>query len=151
MILIVMLDQIQSGSFVTSVTSLLVTLKMFLNSSHNRLKPMHTVCTPEAWVDCCSSFRLIIDSSLWLVYKVWYCGICLNYSCVLLWFHVPQVRIALQMEDGSRLQGSFSCGQSLWELLTHFPQIRCVYKCVHMYKMCVCVCVCFCTSINLSL
>ncbi|KAG8015167.1 Tether containing UBX domain for GLUT4, partial [Nibea albiflora] len=37
-----------------------------------------------------------------------------------------QVRIALQMEDGSRLQGSFSCGQSLWELLAHFPQIRCV-------------------------
>ncbi|XP_062244709.1 tether containing UBX domain for GLUT4 [Platichthys flesus] len=34
-----------------------------------------------------------------------------------------QVRIALQMEDGSRLQGSFSCGQSLWELLTHFPPI----------------------------
>ncbi|KAM4603514.1 tether containing UBX domain for GLUT4 [Polymixia lowei] len=35
-----------------------------------------------------------------------------------------QVRIALQMEDGSRLQGSFSCGQNLWELLTHFPQTR---------------------------
>lgn len=34
-----------------------------------------------------------------------------------------QVRIALQMEDGARLQDSFSCGQSLWELLTHFPQI----------------------------
>ncbi|XP_059201628.1 tether containing UBX domain for GLUT4 [Centropristis striata] len=34
-----------------------------------------------------------------------------------------QVRIALQMEDGSRLQGSFSSGQSLWDLLTHFPQI----------------------------
>ncbi|XP_068607234.1 tether containing UBX domain for GLUT4 isoform X2 [Brachionichthys hirsutus] len=34
-----------------------------------------------------------------------------------------QVRIALQMEDGSRLQGSFSCGQTLWELITHFPQI----------------------------
>lgn len=33
-----------------------------------------------------------------------------------------QVRIALQMEDGSRLQGSFSCGQTLWDLLTHFPQ-----------------------------
>uniref|UniRef100_A0A3B4ASQ2 TUG ubiquitin-like domain-containing protein n=1 Tax=Periophthalmus magnuspinnatus TaxID=409849 RepID=A0A3B4ASQ2_9GOBI len=33
------------------------------------------------------------------------------------------VRIALQMEDGSRLQDSFSSGQSLWELLTHFPQI----------------------------
>ncbi|KAM3624631.1 uncharacterized protein V6R79_025811 [Siganus canaliculatus] len=33
-----------------------------------------------------------------------------------------QVRIALQMEDGSRLQGSFSCGQNLWDLLTHFPQ-----------------------------
>uniref|UniRef100_A0A667WUM2 ASPSCR1 tether for SLC2A4, UBX domain containing n=1 Tax=Myripristis murdjan TaxID=586833 RepID=A0A667WUM2_9TELE len=37
-----------------------------------------------------------------------------------------QVRIALQMEDGSRLQGSFSCGQNLWELLTHFPQTGCV-------------------------
>ncbi|XP_077575963.1 tether containing UBX domain for GLUT4 isoform X2 [Stigmatopora nigra] len=35
-----------------------------------------------------------------------------------------QVRIALQMEDGSRLQGSFSCEQSLWELVTHFPQIN---------------------------
>ncbi|KAM4594562.1 tether containing UBX domain for GLUT4 [Fundulus diaphanus] len=34
-----------------------------------------------------------------------------------------QVRIALQMEDGSRLQGSFSSGQSLWELVAHFPQI----------------------------
>ena len=47
----------------------------------------------------------------------------LSSACV---FHVHQVRIALQMEDGSRLQGSFSCGQSLWELITHFPQIRCV-------------------------
>ncbi|XP_056136346.1 tether containing UBX domain for GLUT4 isoform X2 [Lampris incognitus] len=35
-----------------------------------------------------------------------------------------QVRIALQMEDGSRLQGSFCCDQNLWELLTNFPQIR---------------------------
>ncbi|XP_008278495.1 tether containing UBX domain for GLUT4 [Stegastes partitus] len=34
-----------------------------------------------------------------------------------------QVRIALQMEDGSRLQGSFSSGLNLWEVLTHFPQI----------------------------
>ncbi|MED6280705.1 hypothetical protein CHARACLAT_013500, partial [Characodon lateralis] len=34
-----------------------------------------------------------------------------------------QVRIALQMEDGSRLQGSFSSGQNLWELIAHFPQI----------------------------
>ncbi|XP_040892314.1 tether containing UBX domain for GLUT4 isoform X2 [Toxotes jaculatrix] len=34
-----------------------------------------------------------------------------------------QVRIALQIEDGSRLQGSFSSGRSLWDLLTHFPQI----------------------------
>ncbi|XP_045903477.1 tether containing UBX domain for GLUT4 isoform X2 [Micropterus dolomieu] len=40
-----------------------------------------------------------------------------------------QVRIALQMEDGSRLQGSFSCGQSLWELLTHFPQISVSEQC----------------------
>ncbi|XP_016891081.1 tether containing UBX domain for GLUT4 [Cynoglossus semilaevis] len=34
-----------------------------------------------------------------------------------------QVRIAVQMEDGSRLQDSFSCQQNLWELLTHFSQI----------------------------
>ncbi|XP_014842078.1 PREDICTED: tether containing UBX domain for GLUT4 isoform X2 [Poecilia mexicana] len=34
-----------------------------------------------------------------------------------------QVRIALQMEDGSRLQGSFSSGQSLWEVIAHFPVI----------------------------
>ncbi|XP_049321537.1 tether containing UBX domain for GLUT4 [Astyanax mexicanus] len=34
------------------------------------------------------------------------------------------VRIALQLEDGSRLQGSFSSGQTLWELLKHFPQTR---------------------------
>ncbi|XP_057218693.1 tether containing UBX domain for GLUT4 isoform X1 [Triplophysa rosa] len=34
------------------------------------------------------------------------------------------VRIALQLEDGSRLQGHFSSGQTLWDLLTHFPGIR---------------------------
>uniref|UniRef100_A0A8C7X2R1 Uncharacterized protein n=1 Tax=Oryzias sinensis TaxID=183150 RepID=A0A8C7X2R1_9TELE len=38
----------------------------------------------------------------------------------------PQVRVALQMEDGSRLQDSFGCGRSLWELITHFSSIRCV-------------------------
>uniref|UniRef100_A0A8C6KBQ3 ASPSCR1 tether for SLC2A4, UBX domain containing n=1 Tax=Nothobranchius furzeri TaxID=105023 RepID=A0A8C6KBQ3_NOTFU len=47
-----------------------------------------------------------------------------------------QVRVALQMEDGSRLQGSFSSGQSLWELVTHFPQIRCS---VLLQHSCVCV------------
>ncbi|XP_041076111.1 tether containing UBX domain for GLUT4 isoform X2 [Polyodon spathula] len=34
------------------------------------------------------------------------------------------VRIALQLEDGSRLQDSFSCRQTLWELINHFPQTR---------------------------
>ncbi|XP_076879666.1 tether containing UBX domain for GLUT4 isoform X2 [Brachyhypopomus gauderio] len=34
------------------------------------------------------------------------------------------VRIALQLEDGSRLQGSFSSGQNLWDVLSHFPQCR---------------------------
>ncbi|TNM85446.1 hypothetical protein fugu_007717 [Takifugu bimaculatus] len=34
-----------------------------------------------------------------------------------------QVSIALQMENGLRHQGSFSCEQSLWEVVTHFPQI----------------------------
>ncbi|MBN3300582.1 ASPC1 protein, partial [Amia calva] len=34
------------------------------------------------------------------------------------------VRIALQLEDGTRHQDSFFCGQTLWELINHFPQIR---------------------------
>ncbi|XP_018600971.2 tether containing UBX domain for GLUT4 [Scleropages formosus] len=34
------------------------------------------------------------------------------------------VRIALQLEDGSRLQDSFTCSQTLWELVNHFPQTR---------------------------
>ncbi|KAJ8366604.1 hypothetical protein AAFF_G00348590 [Aldrovandia affinis] len=35
-----------------------------------------------------------------------------------------RVRIALQLEDGSRLQDSFSSAQTLWELISHFPQTR---------------------------
>uniref|UniRef100_A0A8C9GTX3 TUG ubiquitin-like domain-containing protein n=1 Tax=Piliocolobus tephrosceles TaxID=591936 RepID=A0A8C9GTX3_9PRIM len=35
-----------------------------------------------------------------------------------------QVRIALQLDDGSRLQASFCSGQTLWELLSHFAQTR---------------------------
>ncbi|XP_077829389.1 tether containing UBX domain for GLUT4 isoform X10 [Macaca mulatta] len=34
------------------------------------------------------------------------------------------VRIALQLDDGSRLQDCFCSGQSLWELLSHFAQTR---------------------------
>ncbi|NXN91396.1 ASPC1 protein, partial [Rhinopomastus cyanomelas] len=34
------------------------------------------------------------------------------------------VRIALQLDDGSRLQDSFPCQQTLWELLNHFAEIR---------------------------
>ncbi|NWU98384.1 ASPC1 protein, partial [Upupa epops] len=34
------------------------------------------------------------------------------------------VRIALQLDDGSRLQDCFLCQQTLWELLNHFPKIR---------------------------
>uniref|UniRef100_A0A2I3H3Y7 TUG ubiquitin-like domain-containing protein n=1 Tax=Nomascus leucogenys TaxID=61853 RepID=A0A2I3H3Y7_NOMLE len=34
------------------------------------------------------------------------------------------VRIALQLDDGSRLQNSFCSGQTLWELLSHFAQTR---------------------------
>lgn len=36
----------------------------------------------------------------------------------------PQVRIALQLDDGSRLQDTFCSGQTLWELLSHFAQTR---------------------------
>lgn len=35
-----------------------------------------------------------------------------------------QVRVALQLEDGSRLQDAFCSGQTLWELLCHFAQTR---------------------------
>ncbi|XP_031430761.1 tether containing UBX domain for GLUT4 isoform X2 [Clupea harengus] len=34
------------------------------------------------------------------------------------------VLIAVQLEDGNRLQGAFRCGQSLWDLLSHFPELR---------------------------
>lgn len=34
------------------------------------------------------------------------------------------VRVALQLDDGSRLQDTFSSGQTLWELLSHFAQTR---------------------------
>ncbi|KFQ04831.1 Tether containing UBX domain for GLUT4, partial [Leptosomus discolor] len=34
------------------------------------------------------------------------------------------VRIALQLDDGSRLQDTFLCQQTLWELLNHFGKIR---------------------------
>lgn len=35
-----------------------------------------------------------------------------------------KVRVALQLEEGARLQDEFLCSQSLWEVLTHFPQTR---------------------------
>ncbi|NWI87693.1 ASPC1 protein, partial [Pitta sordida] len=34
------------------------------------------------------------------------------------------VRIALQLDDGSRLQDTFHCQQTLWELLNHFARVR---------------------------
>ncbi|KAM5309040.1 tether containing UBX domain for GLUT4 isoform 2-T3 [Glossophaga mutica] len=34
------------------------------------------------------------------------------------------VRIALQLDDGSRLQDTFRSGQTLWELLVHFSETR---------------------------
>uniref|UniRef100_A0A8D1UD92 Tether containing UBX domain for GLUT4 n=1 Tax=Sus scrofa TaxID=9823 RepID=A0A8D1UD92_PIG len=34
------------------------------------------------------------------------------------------VRVALQLDDGSRLQDAFCSGRTLWELLCHFAQIR---------------------------
>uniref|UniRef100_A0A8C3UXE8 ASPSCR1 tether for SLC2A4, UBX domain containing n=1 Tax=Catharus ustulatus TaxID=91951 RepID=A0A8C3UXE8_CATUS len=38
------------------------------------------------------------------------------------------VRIALQLDDGSRFQDTFLCQQTLWELLNHFAKIRVVMK-----------------------
>ncbi|XP_048466663.1 tether containing UBX domain for GLUT4 isoform X3 [Rhincodon typus] len=39
-----------------------------------------------------------------------------------------KVRIALQLEDGSRLQYLFQSGLTLWDLLDHFPETRYVLK-----------------------
>uniref|UniRef100_A0A8C4TCN3 Uncharacterized protein n=1 Tax=Erpetoichthys calabaricus TaxID=27687 RepID=A0A8C4TCN3_ERPCA len=39
-------------------------------------------------------------------------------------YFCTDVRIALQLEDGSRLQGSFLCGQTLWDLINYFPHTR---------------------------
>uniref|UniRef100_A0A8C3UPT9 ASPSCR1 tether for SLC2A4, UBX domain containing n=1 Tax=Catharus ustulatus TaxID=91951 RepID=A0A8C3UPT9_CATUS len=39
------------------------------------------------------------------------------------------VRIALQLDDGSRFQDTFLCQQTLWELLNHFAKIsRLIFK-----------------------
>ncbi|XP_071968401.1 tether containing UBX domain for GLUT4 [Engystomops pustulosus] len=35
-----------------------------------------------------------------------------------------KVRVALQLEDGTRLQDEFLCSQNLWEVLGHFSQTR---------------------------
>ncbi|KAJ8263868.1 hypothetical protein GJAV_G00142290 [Gymnothorax javanicus] len=35
-----------------------------------------------------------------------------------------RVRVALQLEDGSRVQDSFSCAQTLLDIINHFPQTR---------------------------
>nr|XP_051684386.1 tether containing UBX domain for GLUT4 isoform X1 [Oryctolagus cuniculus] len=43
---------------------------------------------------------------------------------VLVFEEAQLVRIAVQLEDGARLQGAFCSGQTLWELLSHFPQTR---------------------------
>nr|KAF6454787.1 ASPSCR1 tether for SLC2A4, UBX domain containing [Rousettus aegyptiacus] len=48
------------------------------------------------------------------------------------------VRIALQLDDGSRLQDTFCCGQTLWELLSHFAQTReCLEQPCEASPMCV--------------
>ncbi|XP_078509558.1 tether containing UBX domain for GLUT4 [Lissotriton helveticus] len=44
------------------------------------------------------------------------------------------VRIALQLEDGSRLQEEFLSSQSLWDVLHHFPQSRqCMEELCHEF------------------
>ncbi|XP_048220964.1 tether containing UBX domain for GLUT4 isoform X1 [Perognathus longimembris pacificus] len=49
-----------------------------------------------------------------------------------------RVRIALQLDDGSRLQDTFFSGQTLWELLSHFAQTReCLQQPGEATPMCV--------------
>ncbi|KAM9208297.1 tether containing UBX domain for GLUT4 isoform 1-T1 [Dugong dugon] len=48
------------------------------------------------------------------------------------------VRVALQLADGVRLQDTFCAGQTLWELLSHFPQTReCLEQLGKMTPVCV--------------
>ncbi|XP_012888608.1 PREDICTED: tether containing UBX domain for GLUT4 [Dipodomys ordii] len=49
-----------------------------------------------------------------------------------------RVRIALQLDDGSRLQDTFFSGQTLWDLLSHFTQTReCLQQPGEATPMCV--------------
>lgn len=48
------------------------------------------------------------------------------------------VRVALQLDDGSRLQDTFCSGQTLWELLDHFAQTRaCLERPCEAHPVCV--------------
>ncbi|KAG9473592.1 hypothetical protein GDO78_004079 [Eleutherodactylus coqui] len=50
-----------------------------------------------------------------------------------------KVRVALQLEEGARLQDEFLCSQSLWEVLTHFSQTRVFLEDIAPGSVAVCI------------
>ncbi|KAM3921666.1 tether containing UBX domain for GLUT4 [Leptodactylus fuscus] len=50
-----------------------------------------------------------------------------------------KVRVALQLEEGARLQGEFLCNQSLWEVLGHFTQTRASLEGIAPGSVAVCI------------
>ncbi|KAM9296641.1 tether containing UBX domain for GLUT4 [Gastrophryne carolinensis] len=50
-----------------------------------------------------------------------------------------KVRVALQLEDGARLQDEFQCGKTLWDVVAHFPQTRVCLEEVPPGNVAVCI------------
>ncbi|CAJ0958980.1 unnamed protein product [Ranitomeya imitator] len=50
-----------------------------------------------------------------------------------------KVRVALQLEEGVRLLDEFLCSQSLWEVLTRFPQTRVCLEAIAPGSIAVCI------------
>lgn len=82
------------------------------------------VCTP--CVSLCSSRGLLVSlQGTPGRCQCWDCGTGWLLLFLTRFSHPAlQVRVALQLDDGSRLQDTFSSGQNLWELLSHFAQTR---------------------------
>ncbi|XP_044151837.1 tether containing UBX domain for GLUT4 [Bufo gargarizans] len=50
-----------------------------------------------------------------------------------------KVRVALQLEEGARLQDEFLCSQSLWEVLSHFSRTRACVEEIAPGSVAVCI------------
>lgn len=84
------------------------------------LKVFISLLEQHSWVSHPSSVCVSPGGGEGLALRVWV-------FWIVLFFLIRsslQVRIALQLDDGCRLQDSFCSRQTLWELLNHFAQTR---------------------------